>query len=196
MDIPCFKPSRRPISWSKGGTVGFAGALPPSQKRATKRIGVAFVCLIMVMARFFFAQCNTVTTAQVDEMKKHMAKIAFKASSCSFQELLPPTAKVGEGYKETLQFCVSFSSLVAGAPWLVPPVRQVNLDAVRGMEKIKEKLKVQTEIAVNLDQDPHVQEHMGSDMPVLLASLSTMYALLRDRPFTALETWPIWRHIM
>lgn len=66
---------------------------------------------------------------------------------------------------------------------------QVHLDTARRDSEIARLLKSHTEVAINLDQDPLIQPHMGSHMPVQLASQSCMYAILRDRPFTCLESW-------
>lgn len=44
------------------------------------------------------------------------------------------------------------------------------------------------EVAANLDQNPQFQEHYGKHMPVLLASMSNMFALLRGRLFTAKDS--------
>lgn len=57
------------------------------------------------------------------------------------------------------------------------------------MPEVQQKLANHVEVAANLDQNPQVQLHFGSEMPTLLASMSNIYALLRDRLFTGKVTW-------
>lgn len=56
-------------------------------------------------------------------------------------------------------------------------------------DEVRAMLGQQIEVAANLDQNPQVMAHFGSVMPTLLASMSNMYALLRQRLFTATEAW-------
>ena len=68
-------------------------------------------------------------------------------------------------------------------------VQQVFLQQLMERDDVRSMLGNQIEVAANLDQNPQVMSHFGSDMPTLLASMSNMYALLRQRLFTATEIW-------
>ncbi|CAK9053122.1 unnamed protein product [Durusdinium trenchii] len=72
----------------------------------------------------------------------------------------------------------------SSSPWvdILPPTAQANLSIVRAMPKVVEALKYH-EVATNLDQCPDHQEHIGTTMPTILASISHMYAVKADRPF-------------
>lgn len=63
----------------------------------------------------------------------------------------------------------------SSTPWpeILPPTAQTNLTLVNSMPKVVEALKFK-EVATNLDQCPDHQEHIGSIMPTILASISHM----------------------
>lgn len=56
------------------------------------------------------------------------------------------------------------------------------------MEKVREALLQSREVAINLSQNPLVQEHLGQIAPVLLASSTTIWGILQGRPFCPKDT--------
>ena len=52
------------------------------------------------------------------------------------------------------------------------------------MEYVKKALSERKEITANLDQSPVLFDHHGRHVPVLLASTTAMFGLLRGRPLT------------
>lgn len=89
---------------------------------------------------------------------------------------------VGRNLQATWAQVMAYRKYLAGvamqgssAPWpdLLPPTAQTNLFLVQSMDKVKEALK-HNEVATNLDQCPDHQEHIGTHMPTILASISHM----------------------
>ena len=93
---------------------------------------------------------------QVHELKTYMAKNMCRGVHESWEDLLPVSARA-------------------------------HLCKIKSLDEIKQVLQVQTcELAANLDQDiEHSTSHVGKHLPVILASTTYMWALLRNRPFTA-----------
>lgn len=63
-------------------------------------------------------------------------------------------------------------------PW------QVHLHQVKQVDWVKNALESCKEIVANLDQSPILFDHYGRHVPVVLASTSNMFGLLRSRPLT------------
>ena len=62
---------------------------------------------------------------------------------------------------------------------------------VSGREDVQAILKTGKEVAVNLDQNPDVIPHFSGplgELPVILASISTMWGIRAERPMTGKET--------
>eukprot|EP00434_Breviolum_minutum_P036140 symbB.v1.2.032011.t1/scaffold3771.1/size50609/2 len=65
---------------------------------------------------------------------------------------------------------------------LLPPTARMNLQLAESWTWVQEQIQ-QNEMAMNLDQNPSFQAHIGIYMPCILASISHMWALKADRPF-------------
>jgi hypothetical protein len=52
-------------------------------------------------------------------------------------------------------------------------------------EEVRHWISQHIEVIANLDQNPQVQQHYGHLMPTLLASMSNIFALLRNRVVTS-----------
>lgn len=70
---------------------------------------------------------------------------------------------------------------------LLPAAAQANLAKVKEMTWVQSAMANGKEVAANLDQDPAVMEHVGVLMPVILASISHMWATRANRPFLPQE---------
>ena len=68
---------------------------------------------------------------------------------------------------------------------------EVHLQTLRSLPAVQALLADQRDILANLDQNPNVQEHWGSVLPVLMASLSHMWSLMRDRPLTPQDSFSV-----
>ena len=64
---------------------------------------------------------------------------------------------------------------------------QVNLDKAMQLPEVQAALSCSKEVGINLDQDIHVMALFGTELPVVLASISTMWGVRHDRPLTADE---------
>ncbi|CAE7731277.1 hhaIM [Symbiodinium sp. CCMP2456] len=93
---------------------------------------------------------------EVHELKTYMAKNMCRGVHESWEDLLPVSARA-------------------------------HLGNIKSLDEIKQVLQGQTcEVGANLDQDiEHSTSHVGKHLPVILASTTYMWALLRNRPFTA-----------
>lgn len=78
----------------------------------------------------------------------------------------------------------------AQATWtdLLPVAAQVNLEQALKLEKIKKHIPAH-EIAINLSQNVLCQEHFGVHAPVVLASSTHIWGVMRGRPYTACASW-------
>ena len=56
------------------------------------------------------------------------------------------------------------------------------------MEPMKVALAARKDMFINLDQNPQVQSHYGAECRVNLASGNVMWAVLRERPLTPLDS--------
>ena len=67
---------------------------------------------------------------------------------------------------------------------LLPVAAAVNLRNALQMKGIKEKVP-RSEVAINLDQDVmFANGHWGTTVPVILASISHLWGVVRGRPYT------------
>ena len=71
---------------------------------------------------------------------------------------------------------------------LLPVAAQVNLQCAMTLDKIKGFIP-HSEVAINLSQNVLRQEHFGSVAPVLLASTSLLWGVIRGRPYTSTVSW-------
>ncbi|CAJ1330120.1 unnamed protein product [Effrenium voratum] len=83
---------------------------------------------------------------------------------------------------------------------LLPAAAQANLAKVKEMTWVQSAMANGKEVAANLDQDPAVMEHVGVLMPVILASISHMWATRANRPFLPQELLvaqviPVFEHL-
>ena len=62
---------------------------------------------------------------------------------------------------------------------------QVHLQTAKSLPEIRDMISKQKEVFINLDQSPTFMHHFGQELPVILASLNNMWAILQDRPLTA-----------
>ena len=70
-------------------------------------------------------------------------------------------------------------------PDLLPMSAYVNLRQARELDKLKCLIPT-NEVAINLDQNvTHSSSHWGIFMPVVLASVSHLWGIMKGRPYTA-----------
>ncbi|CAE7474292.1 unnamed protein product [Symbiodinium microadriaticum] len=62
---------------------------------------------------------------------------------------------------------------------------EVHLQTAKSLPEIRDMISKQKEVFINLDQSPTFMHHFGQELPVILASLNNMWAILQDRPLTA-----------
>lgn len=61
---------------------------------------------------------------------------------------------------------------------------EVHLDNLCKLAYVEKAMMERKEVTANLDQNPLLFDHHGRDVPVVLASISYMWGVLRSRPMT------------